>query len=83
MLYTNLGRIVAVLAMVIGIWHIASGLMIATGGLAPEEFFLKRYFPGKSTTGAVIDHGMYIILFAIALGILTEISRCVRAQEGH
>jgi hypothetical protein len=55
--------------------------MIATGVLAPEQFFLARYFPGKSGTGAVIDSGVYTILFAIALGILTEISSSVRANR--
>jgi hypothetical protein len=55
MVFTKLGRIVAFLALVIGIFHIAGGLMIATGGLAPEKVALARYFPGKSSTGAVID----------------------------
>jgi hypothetical protein len=47
MIFTHLGRIVAFFALLIGVWHVAGGLMIATGGLAPEEFFLKRYFPGN------------------------------------
>jgi len=77
MLFTNLGRIVAFLALLSGIFWVAGGLMIATGALGPEQAVLARYF-GKSTTGAVIDRGAYLILFAIALGILTEISRSVR-----
>jgi len=77
MLFTNLGRVVAFLALLSGILHVAGGLMIAAGVLGPEQAALARYF-GKSTTGAVIDRSLYAILFAIALGILTEISRSVR-----
>ena len=80
MIFTHLGRIVAFLALLIGIWWVAGGPMIATGALAPEECALARYF-GKKTTGAVIDRGLYAILFAIALGILTEISYAVRANR--
>ena len=80
MTFTHLGRFVALLALVIGIWYVAMGLMIATGALAPEQWALARYF-GKKTTGAVIDRGVYVILFSIALGTLTEISYSVRAQQ--
>jgi hypothetical protein len=53
--------------------------MIATGWLTPEAGELARYFPSKSSTDAVIDRGIYVTLFAIALGILTEINSSVRA----
>jgi hypothetical protein len=79
MLFTHLGRIVAFIALVAGSFYVLVGLMIATGVLAPEQAVLARYFSSKFTTsGAVIDRGQYIILFAIALGILTEISFSVR-----
>jgi hypothetical protein len=77
MIFTHLGRIVAFFALLMGVWYVAFGLMIAVGWVGPEEFVLARYF-GKKTTGAVIDRGWYAILFAIALGILTEISFSVR-----
>jgi hypothetical protein len=77
MVFTNLGRIVAFLALLSGILWVAGGLMIATGALAPEQAALATFF-GKRSTGAVIDRGFYMILFSIALGILTEISRSVR-----
>jgi hypothetical protein len=63
MLFTNLGRIVAFLALLIGVWYVAGGLMIATGALAPEQAALARFF-GKRSTGAVVDSGVYTILFA-------------------
>jgi len=78
MIFTKLGRIVAYLALLTGIVHVAGGLMIAAGWLAPKEAALAIFFPGKSTTGAVIDRGLYAVLFSIALGILTEISFSVR-----
>lgn len=48
--------------------------MIAAGWLAPEQAALAVFFPRRATTGAVIDRGLYAVLFSIALGILTEIS---------
>jgi hypothetical protein len=77
MFFTILGRIVAVFALLIGIWNIVGGLMIATGSLAPEAAALARYFPGKSSSGEVVNFGFYLAIFSVALGILTEISRSV------
>jgi len=74
MLFTNLGRIVA-LALLTGILWVAAGLMIATGALTPEQ--AAQVFPRARSSGAVVDRGAYMVLFAIALGILTEISRSV------
>ena len=76
MVFTKLGRIVAFFALLSGILYVASGLMFAAGWLPPEHFALARF--GKRSTGAVIDRGLYAILFSIALGILTEISSSVR-----
>jgi hypothetical protein len=73
MLFTRLGRIVAFLALILGIFQIVGGLMVAAGWIGPEEAALARYFGNKST-GQVIDRGVYVALLAIALGILTEIS---------
>jgi hypothetical protein len=80
MLFTNLGRIVAVLALILGIGFIVFGLMIANGWLAPQEAALARYFGRARSVGAVIDRGVSMVLFSIALGILTEISRSVRKE---
>jgi hypothetical protein len=79
MFFTHLGRVVAILALVAGIWSITLGVMIATESLGPYADALARYAPRKSSSGEVIDRGIYTVLFAIALGILTEISRSVRA----
>ena len=84
MMFTHLGRIVAFLALLIGVWQVVFGFMIAFDVIGPPEAALARYFPSKyKTTGQVIDRGWYIILFGIAFGILTEISYSVRAQQGQ
>ena len=73
----------ALFALLMGISMVAVGLIIATGltepllGI-PQEAALPRYFPGKSSTGEVIDRGIYIVIFSIALGILTEIRYALR-----
>jgi hypothetical protein len=81
MLYTHLGRIVAVLALIMGIGLIVGGLTIANEWLLPYEAALARYARWARSSGEVIDRGVYYVCFAIALGILTEISRSVRANR--
>jgi len=87
MLYTNLGRVVAVLALIVGVLFIAVGLMGITAywndtvlmhfpGTSPE----LAHSPSRQQAGWYFDRGLYTVLFAIALGILTEISRNVRAN---
>jgi hypothetical protein len=83
MLYTTLGRIVVVLALIFGIFEIVTWAGFVFGGNTPEQLAaaLKRYFPSRQSWGEVVDSGIYTVLFAIALGILTEISRNVRANR--
>ena len=81
MLFTHLGRIVALLALVGGILYVVIGVSIATEMLGPYQATLARYFPRARSSGAIIDRGIYVVLFSIALGILTEISYALRAQQ--
>jgi hypothetical protein len=78
MLYTHLGRIVVVLLLLLGILLIVTGLGIANEWLLPYEAALARYAPWARSAGEVITRGTYYVLFAIGLGILTEISRSIR-----
>ncbi|MDR9782276.1 hypothetical protein [Rhizobium redzepovicii] len=78
MIFTNLAKIVAWLALVLGAFQLAIGLGVATGLLEPSA--LPRYAPGPSS-GKVIDHALYQIIFAIALGALAEISLNVRRSK--
>ena len=74
MFFTHLGRVIAVLVLIGAIFSIVPALLIASEVMGPYQETLARYFPGKSSTGQVIDRGMYYLAFSIALGILTEIS---------
>ncbi len=78
MLYTNLGRIVAALTLICGILVFAMGLGVATGVIVEPE--PGRYL-GSTSPREAIDRGLLYALFGIILGILTEISRSLRAGE--
>ena len=77
MFFTRLARVVAVIGFALGAFRTLVGFAIATGVIGPYEAALARYAPASSS-GAVIDNGVNMILFAIALGTLAEISFSVR-----
>ena len=83
MFFTRIGRGLAVLAMIFGILKVVMGFAIASGAisLASGKSALSRYFPGYSSTGELIDAGLYMVIFSFALGILTEISYAVRSKQ--
>jgi hypothetical protein len=74
MFFARIGYLVAIFVLLIGIWNVAGGLMIATGAVGPYEAALERYFPSASSSGEVIDKGLRRVLIGIALGVLTEIA---------
>ncbi len=78
MFFTFCGRVVAVLAILAGVYAIGIGLWVATGGITPEEANLAGYMPSTRSSGQQIDRGIYRVLFGIVLGILTEISYTLR-----
>jgi hypothetical protein len=80
MFFTHVGRIVAILAVLFGALRLVIGIMIANELMLPYEAALARYAPGASSSGEVIDKGIYMIIFGIALGIATEISYALRAK---
>lgn len=76
MIFTKAGREIAWLAVAFG------GLRIALGfGLAGGNAEAARLYLGSATTGEAIDQGLMLVVFGIALGILTEISRSVAAKS--
>ena len=77
MIFTHLCRAAAVLAALFGILRLVLGFMIASGHLSPEA--LARYTTASSS-GEVIDQGLLVILAAIVLGTLAEISFSVRGK---
>jgi len=74
MIYTTLGRIAAALILIFGILSLCVGLSVATGTIVEPE---PGMFLGTKTSGQVIDRGIYKIIFAIALGMLTDISQSI------
>jgi len=73
MFFTRLGRIVAVVALALGVLKVVGGVAMGMGLIGRSKGAVLKYY-GKSVSSAeIIDTGIYIILFAIALGILTEI----------
>ncbi|MBB2674530.1 UNVERIFIED_ORG: diacylglycerol kinase family enzyme [Rhizobium esperanzae] len=81
MIFTKLARIVAWLALIAGAGQLAIGVGIASEFLGPYDAALARYAPGAANSGDVIDRGLYVLIFAISLGALAEISRSV--QQGQ
>ena len=79
MFFTQLGRIVAVLAMIWGLLSVGIGVSIAVGDAGSIEQDLAKY-AGKATTGELIDSGIYKILFGIAFGMLAEIRIAQRGE---
>ncbi|MGO8068707.1 hypothetical protein AB9E28_24660 [Rhizobium leguminosarum] len=77
MIFTNLAKIVAWLALIAGAGQLLIGFGVATEVFGPHEQALARYAPGAENSGDVIDRGFFILIFAIALGALAEISRSV------
>ena len=72
MTYTKIARVIVAIAIIMGVLSLAMGLSIATGIIVePEQ---GRYL-GNKTTGQMIDKGIYTIIFAVALGVLAEISQ--------
>jgi len=81
MFFSYAARIVAVLAFLFGLYDCVTGLLIANGAIGPADQALARYLPASPTTGAAIDKGIYAILFAVALGVMAEISFSLRRTK--
>lgn len=74
MIFTNLARIVAWLALIGGAFQLVIGFGVATEFFGQYDAALARYAPGAANSGQVINRGFYAVIFAIAFGTLAEIS---------
>jgi hypothetical protein len=81
MFFTHVGRVVAIIALVLGILRITMGVMIAEEFAGPYEAALARYGAGAKSAGAIINQGIYATLVALAFGILSDISYALQAIE--
>lgn len=79
MFFSKFARVVAVLALALGASQVLMGLSIAFGWMG-SDVDLGRYTTAL-TTGALINEGMYKILFAVALGTLAEIALAIRTDN--
>ena len=77
MFFTRLGSFFAVLAMLLGASQVMLGIGIENQWQLPYTDMIKDYSEG-ATSAEVIDNGIYKILFGLAFGMLSEISRAVR-----
>lgn len=76
-MFSYAARLVAIVALVSGIWQMALGLVISTGYLDPD--LLSQFTTASS--GQAIDEGLYWIMFGVALGTLAEIGLAVRKRR--
>ena len=74
MFFTSAGRFIAWLAIMFGAARIALALFVIQMG---DPDLVSRYI-GSGATGQAIDQGLYILIFGIVIGVLTDISRSVR-----
>jgi len=74
MFFTYLGRIAAILALALGVFQIAVGFLVAQ-----DPSLAGRYSPYSS--GETIDKGMIKVLFGIAIGVITDISRSLFKRD--
>jgi hypothetical protein len=80
-MFSHASRIVAILALLVGLFHFALGVSIAAGWIGPEDEALARYAAAR-TIGEVINRSFYVIIFALALGTLAEIGIALRKRTG-
>ena len=74
MAFTKLGRILAILAIILGALRIATAVLVLA---SDDPVNAARAILGSKTTGQAIDQGLYTIVFGILVGVLTDISRSV------
>jgi uncharacterized membrane protein len=79
MFFTQFARWVAVLALVFGALHFGIGLSTVYEWMPLSDF---QQYARSSTPGEAIDRGLYMMLFAIALGTLAEIGLAIRRNRG-
>ena len=77
MFFTKLGRVIATLAVVVGLLQLVMGIILAAQDPEAGKLASMRYTEVKSA-GLLIDQSLYICVFAVVLGTLVEISVSLR-----
>lgn len=75
MFFVKVARLIAGLALVLGVFRLGIGLYVAS--IEPKEAreAARARYIGSKSSGQAIDQGIYVILFAATLGTLTAIAR--------
>lgn len=79
MFFTRFGYVVAIIILTFGVLQIGVGILAATTDIQVNEAGIPMV--GNKTSGQTIDSGVYKMLFAMALGILAEISRSIGKKD--
>lgn len=82
MFFSHVARVIAFLALVLGVLQVLLALSIANEWMGLSAADLGRY-TGAATTGQAITWDMYQILMAVALGTLAEIGLANRKYRGQ
>lgn len=75
MFFCNALRVLAWLGLILGLFQAVMGFGVAFEWISPEA--LRRYTTA-TTTGIVIDRGLFTIGVAVAAGALAEIGLSLR-----
>jgi hypothetical protein len=81
MFFSSLTRVIAIAGFVLGLCVVLLGFGIATELLGPYQAALSRYT--VSSSGQLIDRGIYTLIFAVTLGTMAEISFSIRRLSAY
>lgn len=76
-----MGQLVASLSLLFGASKVLISFYVASIDDVTHRAAAKAEYLGSGTTGAHIDKGVMLVIFAICLGILTDISRSVKENN--
>jgi hypothetical protein len=79
-MFTRIGIVGAWLALIGGGLRLATAIYVASIEDPAHAAILKARYLGSKPVGDIIDGAITVIVFAVAIGILTEISRSIRRQ---
>lgn len=85
MFFTRVGKILAHIGFWLGLLRVGMGFLVASGALTfatgADPCEAERRYLGTETSGQTIDQGVAMIVVAVALGVLCEISARVNAKS--
>jgi multisubunit Na+/H+ antiporter MnhB subunit len=81
MLFLRGAKFIAILALLFGLLSLLQGFNIVGEWLLPYDQALKRYGGSATSSGEIIDRGLYYVLFAFTIGSLAEIGLSLARME--